>query len=139
MRLRLSAEERQELGSGAAPRTRSRISAYLRGRYQWNKRTHDGFLKAIGHFQGSDRSRPPATRWPTPALAFTTSSATTTSLPPRDAYPKAKAAAMRALAIDESLAQAHASLGYTRLFFDWDWAGAGIGVPARHRGWIRRP
>ncbi len=45
-------------------------------------------------------------------------------LPPREAFPKARRAAERALEIDEGLAEAHASLGYTRLFYEWDWSGA---------------
>ena len=45
-------------------------------------------------------------------------------LPPRDAFPRAKAAATRALALDAGLAEAHASLGYVALYYDWDWAAA---------------
>ncbi|MCC6929002.1 MAG: protein kinase [Gemmatimonadaceae bacterium] len=123
LRLRLSAEERQEL---VRRYTEDSVAyrAYLRGRYQWNKRTRDGFLKAIAHFQEAiDRD-------PAYALAYAGLGDSYNVLgyynylPPREAYPRAKAAAMRALEIDESLAQAHASLGYTRLFHDWDWAGA---------------
>ena len=43
---------------------------------------------------------------------------------PGDSFPKAKAAAMRALAIDDSLAGARAALGYALLYYDWDWDGA---------------
>jgi serine/threonine-protein kinase len=43
---------------------------------------------------------------------------------PREAFPKAKEAAARALAIDDRLAEAHASMGYIRFFFDWDWPSA---------------
>jgi tetratricopeptide (TPR) repeat protein len=43
---------------------------------------------------------------------------------PSDSFPKAKAAAMKALDLDENMAEAHAALGYARLHFDWDWAGA---------------
>ncbi|HNV73257.1 MAG: protein kinase [Gemmatimonadetes bacterium] len=123
LRLRLSAEERQEL---VRRYTEDSVAyrAYLRGRYQWNKRTRDGFLKAIEHFQEAiDRDPSYALAYAGLADAYNVLGYYN-YLPPRDAYPKAKAAAMRALAIDESLAQAHASLGYTRLFFDWDWAGA---------------
>ena len=44
--------------------------------------------------------------------------------PPHEHFPKAKAAAQRALALDETLAEAHAALGYTLAFYEWDWAGA---------------
>lgn len=43
---------------------------------------------------------------------------------PRELYPRATAASMRALELEPALAEAHASLGYTRLFFEWDWDGA---------------
>ncbi|ODT04021.1 MAG: hypothetical protein ABS52_06445 [Gemmatimonadetes bacterium SCN 70-22] len=123
LRLRLSAEEKQEL---MRRYTEDSVAyrAYLRGRYQWNKRTRDGFLRAIGHFQEAiDRD-------PSYALAYAGLGDAYNVLgyynylPPRESYPKAKAAAMRALDIDEALAQAHASLGYTRLFYDWDFRGA---------------
>lgn len=44
--------------------------------------------------------------------------------PPREAFPKAKAAATKALQLDEDLAEAHASMAYVKTYFDWDWAGA---------------
>jgi len=43
-------------------------------------------------------------------------------LPPNEAFPKAKAYAAKALAIDDTLANAHASMGAVRLFYDWNWA-----------------
>ena len=45
-------------------------------------------------------------------------------LAPKDAAPKAKAAALKALQIDSSLAEPHASLGYIKLYYDWDFPGA---------------
>jgi len=45
-------------------------------------------------------------------------------IPPAEALPKAKAAAQKALEIDDSIAEAHAVLGIVRLFYEWDWAGA---------------
>jgi len=123
LRVRLSTEEREAL---MRRYTEDSVAyrAYLRGRYQWNKRTRDGFLRAIGHFEEAIE------RDPSYALAYSGIADSYNVLgyynylSPREAYPKAKSAATRALDIDESLAQAHASLGYTRLFFDWDWAGA---------------
>ncbi len=123
LRLRLSAAERDQL---VRRYTEDSIAyrAYLRGRYQWNKRTQDGFLRAIEHFQEAIE------RDPNYALAHAGLADAYNVLgyynylPPREAYPRAKAAASRALEIDESLVHAHASLGYARLFFDWDWSGA---------------
>jgi tetratricopeptide (TPR) repeat protein len=47
-----------------------------------------------------------------------------TDTPPREAFPKAKAAATKALQLDYALAEAHASMAYVKTYFDWDWAGA---------------
>lgn len=123
LRLRLSSEEREELVRRYTEDTIA-YRAYLRGRYQWAKRTRDGFLRAIEHFQEAiDRD-------PSYALAYAGLADSYNVLgyynyqKPRDTYPRAKAASMRALELDPSLAQAHASLGYSRLFFDWDWKGA---------------
>jgi serine/threonine-protein kinase len=123
LRLRLSSEEREELLRRYTEDTVA-YRAYLRGRFQWAKRTRDGFVRAIGHFQEAIE------RDPTYALAYAGMADAYNVLgyygfqAPRDAYPRAKAASTRALEIDPSLAQAHASLGYTRLFFDWDFPGA---------------
>jgi eukaryotic-like serine/threonine-protein kinase len=123
LRLRLSSEEREELLRRYTEDSEA-YRAYLRGRYQWAKRTRDGFLSAIEHFQEAiDRD-------PSYALAYAGMADAYNVLgyynyqPPRDAYPRAKKASTRALDLDPSLAEAHASLGYTRLFFDWDFAGA---------------
>jgi tetratricopeptide (TPR) repeat protein len=45
-------------------------------------------------------------------------------VPPGETFPRAKAAAQKALEIDDSLAEAHAVLGHVRIFYDWDWSGA---------------
>ncbi|MEO6444359.1 MAG: protein kinase [Gemmatimonadaceae bacterium] len=123
LRLRLSTEEAAEMVRRQTEDSEA-YHAYLRGRHQWNKRTRDGFMQAIEHFNGAiDRD-------PAYALAYTGLADTYNVLgyynflPPRAAYPRAKAAAMRALELQPDLAEAHASLGYTRLFFDWEWSGA---------------
>ena len=46
------------------------------------------------------------------------------NVPPKEAFPRPKAAAQKALEIDDTLAEAHASLGYIKIFYDWDWSGA---------------
>jgi hypothetical protein len=45
-------------------------------------------------------------------------------VPPKEAFPKAKEAALKALEIDDTLAEAHASLGLVKADYDWDWSGA---------------
>ena len=97
---------------------------YLNGRYFWNKRTAEGLQKAIVYFSQAIEKDPNY------ALAYVgladsyTMLADYDWLPPKDASPKAKKAVMKALALDEALAEAHTSLADIRRFYDWDWAGA---------------
>ncbi len=100
--------------------------AYLRGRYYWNKRTPENLNKAVGYFQQGIAIDP------TYALAYAgvadcyavLGSWEVGALAPRDAFPKAKAAAQKALEIDPSLGEAHASLAFALHNYDWDWDGA---------------
>ncbi len=97
---------------------------YLKGRNHWNKRTEAGFRKAIEYFQQAIEKDPSC------ALAYAGLAdcygllAEYGILPPKEAYPKAKAAALKALEIDDTLAEAHVSLGWIKEGFDWDWSGA---------------
>lgn len=123
LKLQLSAEDQQALVQRQTEDSEA-YHAYLRGRHQWNKRTRAGFMRAIEHFQDAiDRD-------PRYALAYTGLADTYNVLgyysfqAPRETFPRAKAASTRALELDPDLAEAHASLGYTRLFYDWDWEGS---------------
>jgi TolB-like protein/Tfp pilus assembly protein PilF len=112
----------------ALSRTSTRDSeaheAYLKGRYFWNKRTEEGFQKAIVHFEQA------IARDPDYALAYTgladcyETLALYGGLLPREAALRAKTAASKALEIDGKLAEAYTSLGFAQLLFDWDWPGA---------------
>lgn len=99
---------------------------YLKGRFQWNKRTNATMRQAIALFEQAlerDPGYAPAYAgiadcygllgW----VAFG-------AMPPHDAFPKAEAAARRALELDDSLAEAHNTLGWTRLVYGWDRAAA---------------
>ena len=98
--------------------------AYLKGRYYLNKWTEEGFKKGIEHFQQAidlDPTYAPAYA----GLADCYSLVAGFGLrPPKDAFPLAKAAARKALELDETLAEAHAALGQIKFQFDWDWFGA---------------
>ncbi len=98
--------------------------AYLKGRYFWNKRTPDGFKRGIEHFTQAIASDPTYA----PAHAGLADCYNLLNdydvLAPREAVPKARAAANQALAIDSTLAEAHASLGFALARYDWDWIGA---------------
>ena len=98
--------------------------AYLEGRFFWNKRTQAGLEKAIERFNVAIAIDPDY------ALAYAGLADCYNLLdeysirPSKESFPKAKAAALNALKIDAELAEAHSSLAYERLHFDWDWPGA---------------
>ncbi len=102
--------------------------AYVKGRFYWNKRTGDGFKKGMAFFQQAIQQDPnyaPAYAGLADSYALLGSIAIGyEALPPREAMPKAEEAALNALRIDDTLAEAHTSLAYARLSYDWDWAGA---------------
>ena len=99
---------------------------YLKGRYFWNKRTGDGLKKAIEYFSRSIEMDP------TYAEAYSGLADSYASagdwkygvLSPQAAFPKARAAAAKALALDDSLGQAHASLAFAFDLYGWDWEAA---------------
>jgi serine/threonine-protein kinase len=100
------------------------LEAYLAGRFFWNKRTAEGLEKSIAYFQHA------ITKDPEYALAYAGLAdayhllPALTSVSVSDAFPKARTAALKALAIDESLAEAHSALANIKEDYDWDWKGA---------------
>jgi serine/threonine-protein kinase len=97
---------------------------YLRGRYQWNKRTQKGIAQGIRYFEEAIAADPNY------ALAYTGLAdcwalhVDYRSVPVKEGFEKAKAYARKALELDETLAEAHASLAWCLFIYDWDWAGA---------------
>jgi serine/threonine protein kinase/Flp pilus assembly protein TadD len=123
LRLKLSGEEKKKL----ARRETDNTEAYhlcLKGRYYTaNKRTEEWIRKGIEHFQQAidlDPNYALAYAGLADAYAFLASS--TGGWSPRDAYPKAIAATQKALALDDTLAEAHCSLGFAHLLFNWNFA-----------------
>ncbi len=119
----LTSRERTHLAR-VGPVNPDAYEAYLKGRYHWNKRTGQDLATAIGYFQHAieiDAGYAPAYVGLADSFLL---------LPdigdarPRDAIPKAKAAATKAVAIDETLAEGHYSLGYIKALGDFDWPGA---------------
>jgi tetratricopeptide (TPR) repeat protein len=100
--------------------------AYLHGRFEWNLRTTQSLTQAISYFQQAiayDASYAPSYAGLADCYALL-GSAPNTALPPREAFPKAKANALKALALDKDLAEAHVSLGYSALVYDWNYPEA---------------
>jgi TolB-like protein/DNA-binding winged helix-turn-helix (wHTH) protein/Tfp pilus assembly protein PilF len=100
--------------------------AYLKGRYFWNKRTADGLKKAIDYFNQAIEQDP---NYAQSYTGLADSYALLGDweygvLAPREAFPRAKAAATKALELDNTLGEAHTSLAFSLDLFDWDWASA---------------
>ena len=97
---------------------------YLKGKYHYAKRTRDDFQKGIDYFQQAVALDPNF------ALAHALIADAYASMPaypylsPHDAFPKAKAAAHRAVQIDPTLAEGHSALGYALALYDWKWEEA---------------
>jgi len=121
--LELLPEERARLASGH-PASPEAHEAYLKGRYHWNKRTPEDFQKAIAYFQEAIRIEPNY------ALAYAGLADTYNTLgfysilPPDQSFLKSKQAAERALQIDDTLAEAHASLADALYHYNYDWGRA---------------
>jgi len=96
---------------------------YLKGQYNWNKFTVDGLLKGIEYFgQAIDKD-------PSFALAYSGLANCYTVLgvnfrPPNETFPKAKAAALKALELDSTAGEPHVSMAALKILYDWDWTGA---------------
>jgi serine/threonine-protein kinase len=99
-------------------------SLYLKGRWFWNKMTEAGLTKAIECFQ---KARDLASCCSLPYVGLADAYCLLPyygSYPPDEAYPKAREAALKALEADDSIAEAHTSLGLVKSHYDWDWEGA---------------
>ncbi len=125
----------KSLNVGGEPIKKSRIAGtqtqnptayklYMEGRYFWNKRTEDGLRRSIEYFQ---RATLEDQRY---ASAFAGLADSYTLLasygvePFEQAYPNAKAAALKALQIDNQLSEAYASLGMIAFYYEWNWSQA---------------
>ena len=110
--------------SSASPSSYEAYDLYLKGRYFWNKRTKDGFQQAAEYFQQAIAKDPNYAR-AYAGLADTFGLMSTWLLVPQNEFmPKARDAALKALRIDASIAEAHASLALVAEHYDYDWQTA---------------
>ena len=99
-------------------------SHYLKGRYEWNKRTQEGVADGIRHFQEAVAIDP---RYAPAYVGLADSYALHVdyrSVPVQEGFERAKAYARKAIELDESLAEAHASLAWSLFIYDWDFKAA---------------
>jgi len=123
LKLRLTGQEEKRLVRSYTTSPES-YEDYLRGRYWSNKRTNDGLKKAIEHFQQA------ITKDADYALAYCGLADSYSLLAeygfvlPKEGFSRANEAALEALKIDNMLSEAHVSLGFIKVSYTWDWAGA---------------
>jgi serine/threonine-protein kinase len=97
---------------------------YLKGRHFWNRRTEQDLRRGLEYFEQA------LSRDPNYAMAHAGVADSYailgfySALPPTEAFPRSKAAALKALAIEPDLAEAHPALAYVAMYYDWDWAAA---------------
>jgi serine/threonine-protein kinase len=122
LRLKLSGEERQRLVKRYTENAEA-YRLYLLGRFCLAKQTRDGFDQALRHFDQAI-ALDPAYALAYAGLADTYYGLSSLHLPPDEAMPQARAAAVKALELDDALAEAHAALGLIKFYYEWDWQGA---------------
>lgn len=114
-----------------APLVRGRtenMEAYqlcLKGRYYWNQQTPEGLQKAFECFQQAIAEDPNYASAYAGIADYYAALGFWSVMPPHELWPKARESALRALELDDRLAQVHISLGMVRMFCDWDWTEAG--------------
>jgi serine/threonine protein kinase/Tfp pilus assembly protein PilF len=99
---------------------------YLQGRYFWNSRYEGGMRKGLDYFKKAIECDP---HYALPYLGIAdlySIAGMWGMMPPKEAFPKAKTSASRALEIDDSLGEAFNSLAFIRLFYDWDYSAAEV-------------
>jgi serine/threonine-protein kinase len=123
LRVQLTGREQQLLTKQQTTDPRA-YELYLKGRFQWNKRDADGLYKAIELFNQAIEIDPQY------ALAYAGLADCYNlldiwaGLPTNETFPRARAAAEKALSIDDQLAEAHTSLAYAIHTYEWDWPAA---------------
>lgn len=123
LQMQLSGEEKKRLGKRYTDNTKA-YQLYLQGRYHWNKRNEDGMRKGIQFLEQAIELDPNY------ALAYAGLADFFIILgfyginAPHEVMPRVKAAAQKALAIDDTLAEARISLAYATAAYDWEWTSA---------------
>jgi eukaryotic-like serine/threonine-protein kinase len=124
LRVRLTSEEKTRLSKTESANAEA-YQLYLKGRYHQNQTTAEGYKKSIDYFQQAiDKDPGYALAYAGLAGSYAGLGGGSAYASPGETLPKAKAAATRALELDETLGEAHATLGYAGFFADWNWPQA---------------
>ncbi len=125
VRIILTPEERDRLGIARQVNPDAHES-YLKARHFWNKRTEESVKKALSYFHQAIDTDPTYAQGYSGLADSYNILGYYNALSPIEAYPRAKAAALKALELDDSLAEPHAALGVVKRDFEWDWSGAEV-------------
>jgi serine/threonine protein kinase/Flp pilus assembly protein TadD len=123
LRMRVTGEDEKRMTKSYTPNPEA-YQDYLRGRFWWGKASKEGIDKAIEYYQQA------ITKDPNYALAYSgladcySLSVTFGFASVKEASPRAKKAALKALELDDTLAEGHASIGMIKALYDWDWSGS---------------
>jgi serine/threonine-protein kinase len=123
LRLRLTGTEQKFLTKRYTESSEA-YQLYLKGRYCWNQRTDDGFKRGIQYFNQAIEKDPGFALTYSGLADSYNSLGSNSYLSPREAYPQSKAAAIKALKLDDNLAEAHHSLAHVAFVSDWNWQEA---------------
>ncbi len=124
LRLRLTSEDKTRLAKSSATSPEA-YQLYLKGRYLANQTTAEELKKSVEFFQQAiDKDPGYAMAYVGLADSYNFLGGGLNYLRPSETLPKAKAAAQKALELDDTLGEAHAALAYTEWFYDWDWPSA---------------
>jgi TolB-like protein len=122
VRVAITPDERRQLSKVSRIDTEAQ-DLYFQGKFLLNKGNKDDLLKAAEDFKRAIVKSPSYVEAYC-GLASVYAQMSSFYLAPREAMPKVKAAALKALALDEGSSEAHSLLGFVKLYFDWDWPGA---------------
>ncbi len=123
LEIKLVQNERQHIVTKPTP-GKEAYELYLKGRSSWNLRTQSELKKGIAYFQQAIKLAPRYAAAYSGVADCYTALAYGSFVAPKEAFPRAREAATKALELDSTLAESHASLGYYRFYYEWDWAAA---------------
>jgi eukaryotic-like serine/threonine-protein kinase len=123
IRVKVTPQEQMRLASAGRVKPEAH-EAYLKGRYHWNKLAEEETKKAIEYFNQAIQNDPSYAQAYAGLSDCYSNLVLYSEFPPQETFPKARAAALKAVELDDTVAAAHSALGKVRLWFDWDYAAA---------------
>jgi DNA-binding winged helix-turn-helix (wHTH) protein/Tfp pilus assembly protein PilF len=123
LRMQLPNQERRQLGQRVTENADA-YRAYLQGRHDWNQRSEESLKRGIASFQRAVYIDPLFAAAYSGLADCYAALGYLSYIAPAEAFPAARRYATKALELDATLAEPHASLGLVKLYFDWDWLGA---------------